>query len=396
MQASVQPQGSIAPQQTGHARGIVGKVRAALQAQQHPAKACRARHRSGPIYVLALARLYAGCCLHCLHDADHCRVYQVRCKLWPETERQLAAVCQNQSMKENLYEAIGVRDDAPEAVINAACRAMVEHCYASLDPLGDSYAEKIALIRRARTILLNNELRAEYDSMLKEMRQISSVKEIRCNKKTNTIEAASINTKAAAEEPANPTDTQKNASAFQRFIVRVIDNNIAIMVAASIFLVLGGSLDKEISGFTVVFLSIPSDKELSYAFSSPEMQIYYPCLIFIGIIFDSVLYCIFGTTLARFLVGIKIIDTKGNKLSSDAYVKRNFAVFFKGFGAGIPVIGLFAMAYEFDFFRKNGGASYDGKSGIKVIRTRNDNIGVFIALFLFIVLLFFSAIISSL
>ena len=92
---------------------------------------------------------------------------------------------------------------------------------------------------------------------------------------------------------------------------------------------------------------------------TPFLAIYY--------LIDSLVYWCFGSTLGKYLFGIKIVDYEGNKISSSVYLKRNFrkilSLWWLGYFSIFPFIGCAVEVY------KNGFTIYDQQLQIQVLKS---------------------------
>ncbi len=95
----------------------------------------------------------------------------------------------------------------------------------------------------------------------------------------------------------------------------------------------------------------------------------------IGILFawvfqESVLLANCGTTPGKWLFKINVRDSKGKKLSFSDALNRSFSVFFKGLGAGIPLISFFALLSSKSKLQRDGVTTWDEDGGYVVTHER--------------------------
>lgn len=98
----------------------------------------------------------------------------------------------------------------------------------------------------------------------------------------------------------------------------------------------------------------------------------------IGILFawvfqESILLTNCGTTPGKWLFKINVRDSRGRKLSFSDALNRSFSVLFKGFGAGVPFISLFALLSSKSKLKRDGITSWDEEGGYVVT---HEKIGV--------------------
>jgi len=93
----------------------------------------------------------------------------------------------------------------------------------------------------------------------------------------------------------------------------------------------------------------------------------------------------FGTTPGKALLGIKIGDLDGKKISYMTTMKRGFLVWLIGLGAGIPLISIFTMIVAWSRLTSKGTTIWDEKCRIKVIHNRLSifRVILFITIFIF-------------
>jgi len=91
-----------------------------------------------------------------------------------------------------------------------------------------------------------------------------------------------------------------------------------------------------------------------------------------------------GTTPAKWLFGIRVIDASGAKLSFGSALQRSFLVFLQGEGLGIPVVTLFTRVFAYRRLTKTGTTLWDASVNSIVTHRRW---GFFRALFCVIVVI---------
>lgn len=82
------------------------------------------------------------------------------------------------------------------------------------------------------------------------------------------------------------------------------------------------------------------------------------CIPFV-LLFDAVVYWIFGNTPGKKLLGLRAVRLDGRPLSYWGYTKRNLAMWFQGMAFAIPIISLFTMAAQASRLGDGREASYD-------------------------------------
>ena len=97
-------------------------------------------------------------------------------------------------------------------------------------------------------------------------------------------------------------------------------------------------------------------------------------LLFYLIFFEPMMLSSFGTTPGKVLLGIKIRDLSGEKISYAKGMKRGFLVWIHGMGIGVPLIAFFTMIVAYNKLKRNGITGWDEKCGIRVI---HDQLSIF-------------------
>lgn len=84
---------------------------------------------------------------------------------------------------------------------------------------------------------------------------------------------------------------------------------------------------------------------------------------------DALIYGIFKNTPSKALNGIRVTTASGTRLTFAEYLSRNFAVWFSGFGLGIPIVTIFTALAQYRRLVAGKPASYDEKMEYQVIRS---------------------------
>jgi len=111
-------------------------------------------------------------------------------------------------------------------------------------------------------------------------------------------------------------------------------------------------------------------------------------LLFYLIFFEPMMLSSFGTTPGKSLLGIRIRDLSGKRISYTKAMKRGFFVWLNGMGTGIPLIALFTMIIAYNRLKKNGITSWDERCGISIIHDQLSIFRVILFITIFIFCLF--------
>jgi uncharacterized RDD family membrane protein YckC len=90
--------------------------------------------------------------------------------------------------------------------------------------------------------------------------------------------------------------------------------------------------------------------------------------ILASLLLESFCLAVFGATPGKWLMGVRVRDAKGAKLSFGAALRRWFYVFAIGRGLGIPLIGLITAWVSFQHYETEGATAYDQQLAVNVDR----------------------------
>jgi S1-C subfamily serine protease/uncharacterized RDD family membrane protein YckC len=81
---------------------------------------------------------------------------------------------------------------------------------------------------------------------------------------------------------------------------------------------------------------------------------------------EALLLAAFGTTPGKWLFQIRVRDAEGRRLGLAAAMSRSVSVWWRGMGAGLPVISLVTLLFAYHRLRHEGIASWDRDGGVVV------------------------------
>jgi hypothetical protein len=102
-------------------------------------------------------------------------------------------------------------------------------------------------------------------------------------------------------------------------------------------------------------------------------------LIFAWVLVEAILLCVTGTTPGKSLLKIRISKLKGGSIEIDEALTRSFRVWWRGMGAGMPIVSLFALIIAYDDLKTDGSSSWDRDSDFII---SHEKIGWFRILFI--------------
>lgn len=89
-------------------------------------------------------------------------------------------------------------------------------------------------------------------------------------------------------------------------------------------------------------------------------------LLFAYIFFEPILLSSWGTTFGKALLNIRLRTAAGKKLSYGEALERNFSIWVRGLGLGIPLVSLFTLVNAYQKLTSNQITSWDKDGGYTV------------------------------
>ncbi len=87
----------------------------------------------------------------------------------------------------------------------------------------------------------------------------------------------------------------------------------------------------------------------------------------LALLLDSICMAIFGNTPGKKLLKLQIKNQSGNSLNFSQALNRNFSLYVRGFGLGIPIISLFTLYHAYQILNKTGNCVWDTDQNLTVI-----------------------------
>lgn len=106
-------------------------------------------------------------------------------------------------------------------------------------------------------------------------------------------------------------------------------------------------------------------------------------VIFSWMFIEAVFLSTFGTTPGKWLFKIKLTEANGGGLKFDTALSRSFKVWWRGLGAGFPLISLVTLSVAYGKLTKNSITSWDSDCRVAVAHDRIGTLRVIIALTFF-------------
>lgn len=182
---------------------------------------------------------------------------------------------------------------------------------------------------------------------------------------------------ARQSRPQRPEETVR-ASAWKRFAARSID----LMWEAPAVGALVGYLGA-------------SDAAFTQWVQNTDAMVLSILLMPLVLLFDALVAGLFFNTPGKTLLGLRVVDERQLALDPSTYLRRNMRLWISGLACGVPLLNLFAMAYQGEKVWREGTATYDRKDGFHVLAKPIGIVQSLVIVFVAITLLSLNAVIAS-
>ena len=114
------------------------------------------------------------------------------------------------------------------------------------------------------------------------------------------------------------------------------------------------------TGYIVALVSSSLSMEIAFWLQEPGSQFAFGLLLLpLILLIEAVIFGLFGSTLGKALLGIKVVTAAAYPASFSEYAERQSGVYWYGLGAGIPIVTLFTMARQHERLKQGKQAGYD-------------------------------------
>lgn len=141
------------------------------------------------------------------------------------------------------------------------------------------------------------------------------------------------------------------AGPWRRFFARIID-------MWTLGIILGFAISYAIASQSTAFalwIQKPGSEYLFGWFVAPFVMVA-----------EAGIFGLFGTTLGKAMLGVKVINVDGQRITAMQYLKRQLGVYWYGFGTAFPFVPLFTMARQHGRVKAGKQAGYDeGRYNVK-------------------------------
>lgn len=105
------------------------------------------------------------------------------------------------------------------------------------------------------------------------------------------------------------------------------------------------------------------------------------------LLLDCAVFAVCGSTLGKFLFGIKMVENSGEPLKGAKYFQRNLRFYFSGIALGLPLISLGTAIWQESRIRHGKQTSYDEALGCKPIVYKDSTLKKAVGLIILIALI---------
>lgn len=112
-------------------------------------------------------------------------------------------------------------------------------------------------------------------------------------------------------------------------------------------------------------------------------------------IIDGFVVGLFGNSLGKAVLGIKVVSNNQGELTVGDAISRNFGMWFRGLAIGIPLVNLFTMASAYSKLARGEMLQWDIDGNVTVARTGKEQWRYLLFTVLFGVLLFVNAMLAA-
>ncbi len=161
---------------------------------------------------------------------------------------------------------------------------------------------------------------------------------------------------------------------FNRYVLRMVEENPVLAPATPELAppwarLIGRTFDVSL---TISILTLVIDCLIEIA-HSPIKGVWlnyrqYLSLVFLpfALVIDALVISLFGTTLGKSLVGVKLVAQDGEWLSFQRAMLRNFRLYLFGYGLGLPLFSLYTMYLSYRNLYRDGILGWDKSANTQI------------------------------
>lgn len=262
------------------------------------------------------------------------------------------------------YDNLQVAENASPEVIKGAYKYLSQKWHPDKHPENRERAERITrLLNHAYRTLSDPERRRAHDEWIRQQRDQASHDHTDTNTGTSSPQADSNADDHAADSHRTTRTTRKQKVVaephhpWRRFFARSVD-------LALIFPIIQGLL------LTLLYALAPNDaaeidRLLSQSYLSRFLLF---CALWIPT--EAAMISWTGTTPAKSLFGIRVVNDNGRNLTYREALHRTVLLWVQGMAFGLPVLNLFAHLAGYMILTRSGTTPWDKSSGATVSHTQ--------------------------
>ena len=187
-------------------------------------------------------------------------------------------------------------------------------------------------------------------------------------------EPVNVEDESIAESTASSLPSEQLATPWPRFFARVFDIWLESLPVGFLLGVTLYAIDAEFA--EEVFSNIV----LAGMISLP-----------IVLVLDGILVGLFGNSVGKAILGIKVMPNDRGTMSVGDAISRNMGVWTSGLAIGFPIVNLFFMASAYRTLKSGQELRWDKSAGVRVVRIYAEPWRYFVFVVLFGILLFINA-----
>lgn len=93
-----------------------------------------------------------------------------------------------------------------------------------------------------------------------------------------------------------------------------------------------------------------------------------------AIVLETICLAVFGNSPGKALIGIKVLTSSGQKLSFAGLTQRQFGVYWRGLGLGVPIVSLFTLAAAHKRVSRGGSVAWDESTHSRCVSTGSSTV----------------------
>lgn len=173
---------------------------------------------------------------------------------------------------------------------------------------------------------------------------------------------------------------------WRRYFARMVDTSVNGAMAFFFISIVWHTLDSNSANQFFNFLNSPSLQFLNII-----------ATVFVAIFVNAALIGFTGGSIGKWFFGIKVLGADNRPIQYARAIKREFSIWLRGLGLGIPIVSLFTLIFSYGELRKQGATNWDKDMGLKVLYRDSGNrqtILCGIGILLFVMMIGISAILK--